>query len=566
MCKSDLEMLGWNILDIIIVTGDAVIDSPSSGVAIIARQLLSAGYRVAVIDQPDTSTDEDIRAFGEPLLFWGVTSGLVDSVVANYTASGKPRRMCDFTPGGVNNRRPDRATITYSNLIRRAFKCDNKQLIVLGGIEASLRRVTHYDLKSDKLRRPILFDSKADILLFGMADRSIIELADAIKNSTDYRSINGLAYISSMKDINIDKDKDIVLPSYEDSVASKQSFMEMFKLFFNNSSDIYSKRLLQQVADRYLVMNPPSILDSKILDHISELKFTHKAHHKYKEKVKAEETARFSITTHRGCYGDCSFCAITIHQGRRVISRSTDSILKELKYFTTLDHFKGTVSDLGGATANQYGSSCKKMDTYGACKDKKCLYPVPCKSMDISHKPLIDLLTKSAKVSGIKKIFASSGIRYDIVLADQKYGREYLTLLVKDHISGQIKLAPESFDSDVLAMMKKPQNSDFQEFLSLYDKLNRDNAKNQFISCYFLVAHPGESMGSIKNTESMIKKYLKFRPEQVQIFTPTPSTVSTAIFYTGIDMDTGDTVKVIKDLSMKNEMKSILIGKPRRRS
>ncbi len=558
--KKEIISLGWSELDIILVSGEALIDAPTSGVALLSRLLLSYGYKVAVIDQPNIDDEASVKIFGKPKLFWGITSGMVDSMVSNYTATGKPRRSCDFTEGGVNDRRPDRAVIVYTNLIRRAFKGEEKQLIVLGGIEASLRRVTHYDSTTDKLRRPILFDSKADIILFGMAERSIIELAVAVKNGEDYKNIRGLAYLEAVKNVTL-TDTDIVMPSFEECIDKKESFLEMFKLFYDNSSDVYSTRLFQQVGDRYVVLNPASIITTEILDEASELLYSHRSHPKYRGMIKAEETAKFSVNTHRGCYGDCSFCAITIHQGRRVVSRSEASILKEIKYYTTLPNFKGVVSDLGGATANQYMTSCKKMEKLGACKDKKCLYPSACKSMDISHKPLINLLIKARKIAGVKKIYAASGIRYDTVIADSEHGKEYIKQIVKDHVSGQIKLAPESFDDNVLDIMKKPANKDFEFFLKLYDELNVQLDKKQFVSCYFLVGHPGEDMSTVNHTEKMIKKYLKFKPEQVQIFTASPSTVSTAIYYTGIDMYSNKKVKVVKELGIKNKMKDILVNK-----
>lgn len=526
--KKEVENLGWKQLDIIIVSGDSYIDSPYSGEAVIGKYLLSKGFKVAIIPQPKIDCPDDICKFGEPKLFWGVTAGCVDSLVANYTALNKPRKTCDFTAGGVNNKRPDRATIVYTGLIRRYFK--NTVPIVLGGIEASLRRIAHYDFKTDKIRRSILFDSKADIICYGMAETSSLELANCLKNNIDYKNIRGICYISKDLPENV-----IELPSFEDVCGDKLLFHKMFKLFSDNFDEVTGKKLAQKVGDRYLIQNEPSIINSNIIDEVNTLDYERKSHPMQKGVVKAVDTIKNSIISHRGCYGSCSFCAITVHQGRKVTSRSEDSILLEIKKMTKLKDFNGIISDIGGPTGNMYQSECMKMVKKGACTHKYCLYPKACPSMNLSHKPLIELLKKASKIEGVKKIFASSGIRCDIVSADKNFGDEYIKTISYNHISGQLKLAPESDDLNTLHQMKKPDNSSMVDFIKKYKKYSKEAGKNQFVTCYFMAAHPASTNKSMEKSKIFAEKYLSSLPEQVQIFTPTPSTWATCAYYTGLD-------------------------------
>lgn len=552
----EVQKLGWDYIDIILISGDAYIDSPFSGVAVIGKYLVKHGFSVAVISQPDINSDKDIKLFGEPRLFWGISAGCVDSMVANYTSTGKPRKLCDFTPDGVNNKRPDRATIVYTGLIRRFFK--NTKPIVLGGIEASLRRIAHYDFKTDKIRRSIIFDAKADYIIYGMGEVPILEFAKALKNNEKVINIKGLCYISN--DINNINDNAIILPSYEDVANNKKIFHKMFKIFTENSQTQSAKMLIQKTGDRYLIHNPPAYYDDNILDEVSDISFERALHPKIKGKVKALETIKYSIISHRGCFGGCSFCAIAVHQGRQVISRSISSIEKEVQQIVNKKDFHGIISDIGGPTGNMYMMKCKKMEKYGACNHKSCLYPKVCKSMDISHKPLLILLEKISKITGIKKIFASSGIRADLVVNDRLNGKNYLNEIVKNHVSGQLKMAPESANIKVLNAMKKPDNKDFIEFCKMYYEYTKKYNKNQFISCYFIVAHPCESEKEVINTRRFIEKYLDFSPEQVQIFTPTPSTWSTCAYYTGLD-ESGHKIYVEKSLAKKEKYKKIIMGK-----
>ena len=549
----EVKSLGWDYIDVILVTGDAYIDSPFSGTAVIGKYLLKHGFRTAVISQPEIDSDKDITVFGEPRLFWGISAGCVDSMVANYTATGKPRKMCDFTPNGINNKRPDRASIVYTGLIRRFFK--NTKPIVLGGIEASLRRIAHYDFKTDKVRRSILFDAKADYIIYGMGEVPVLEFARALQNNEDVKNIKGLCYIS--KEL---CDDALILPSFDEASTDKNKFHQMFKIFSDNSEAQSAKKLAQKTGDRYLIQNPPAYYDDEILDEVSDISFERAVHPKINGQVKALETIKTSVISHRGCFGGCSFCAIAVHQGRRVISRSISSIIKEVESITQMKGFNGIISDLGGPTGNMYMMKCKKMEKLGACTHKSCLYPNVCASMNIDHKPILNLLEKVGSIKGVKKVFATSGIRADLAVNDKLNGQNYIAEIAKNHVSGQLKMAPESADSKVLKAMKKPDNKSFLEFCRIYKEYSKKFHKNQFISCYFIAAHPGENEKEAQNTHNFIEKYLDFSPEQVQIFTPTPSTWATCAYYTGLDED-GNKIYVEKQLSKKEKYKSIIMGK-----
>ena len=484
--RQEVEKLGWDYTDVILISGDAYIDSPFSGIAVIGKYLLKHGFRVAVISQPDIDCDKDITIFGEPRLFWGISAGCVDSMVANYTSSGKPRKQCDFTPNGINNKRPDRASIVYTTLIRRYFK--NTKPIVLGGIEASLRRIAHYDFKTDKVRRSILFDAKADYIIYGMGEVPVLELAKALDNNESVENIKGLCFISK------DKVSDAVeMPSYEEVSTDKKAFYNMFKIFYNNSEAVSGKRLMQKTGDRYLIQNPPAYYDDNILDEISDIEYERAVHPQIKGKIKAIDTIKTSIISHRGCFGGCSFCAIAVHQGRRVVSRSVASIEKEVKSMASKKWFSGTITDIGGPTGNMYMMKCKKMEKLGACTHKHCLYPEVCNGMNTDHAPLLNMLENIRNIKGVKNLFATSGIRADLAVNDKENGKRYISEIAKNYVSGQLKMAPESADLKVLKAMKKPDNSSFLEFCSLYKDYSKKYNKNQYISCYFIAAHPAES-------------------------------------------------------------------------
>ena len=572
--KKELVNLGWEQLDIILVSGDTYIDSPYSGMAIVGQLLLQKGFKVGIIAQPDFESDIDIKRLGEPKLFWGVSSGLVDSMVANYTALKKFRNSDDFTPGMVNNKRPDRATLVYSNLIRRYFK--NTVPIVLGGIEASLRRTAHYDFWTNKVRGSILFDAKADILVYGMAEKSIIEVADALKNDNSIENIRGICYISKTP-----REEYVQLPTLKEcqDKNDKNKFIDMFHHFYDNNDPLTSTGLSQEHNGRFLIQNPPQFyMNESEIDNIYNLPYQREVHPFYEEqgKVKAMETIRFSVTTHHGCYGECNFCAISVHQGRTIRSRSEESILKEVKTFTQNPKFKGTISDVGGATANMYGYECNKKLEKGVCEDRRCTgfrmfqpnnrkqewndYKI-CPVLKPNHKRNITLLQNIRKMDGVKKVFVNSGIRYDLINEDKHYGKEYLKEIVDHHVSGQMKIAPEHSESKVLKYMGKPNKKVLTDFKQNFTDLNKKNGKKQFLTYYMIAAHPGSTQKDMEDLKEFANADLKLNPEQVQVFTPTPSTYSTLMYYTELDPWTREPIFVEKDPMRKQKQKDVVTQK-----
>jgi len=481
----------------------------------------------------------------------------VDSMVSNYTATKRFRSDDDYTPGGKNDKRPDMATLKYCNLIRQYYK--DTVPIVLGGIEASLRRVTHYDFWSNKLRKPIIFDAKADYLIYGMAENSIIECANALKAGEKPLHVRGLSYIS--KEANEDY---IALPSHDECLKDKNRFIDMFDAFYENNDPVSAKGLCQKVDSRYLIQNPPSLnLTTEELDSVSELEYERDLHpyHQPHGKVKALETIKFSITTHQGCYGECNFCAIGVHQGRTIRSRSEASIINEAKKFTTYKDFKGIISDVGGPTANMYGYECTKKIKKGTCEEKSCMFPTMCSAMKTDHSAQIKMLRKIRGIKGIKKAFIASGIRYDLISDDKLNGYTYLKEIVNHHISGQMKVAPEHIDDEVLEYMGKPGKQSLVEFKKLFDKLNKESGKKQFLTYYLIAAHPGCKEKNMYNLKDFATNVLKMSPEQAQVFTPTPSTYSTLMYYTELDPKTRKPLFVEKDVHKKEKQKSIVIKK-----
>ena len=555
--KQEIKSLGWKGLDIILITGDVYIDSPFIGVAIIGNVLLNAGYRVGIIAQPDIYTGEDIMRLGEPELFWGVTGGCMDSMIANYTALKKRRQKDDLTPGGENIRRPDHAVLVYTNLIKKFFK--NTRPIVLGGIEASLRRIAHYDFWSNKIQKSILFNSKADILVYGMGEKTIITIAEYLKAQKNITEIPGICYKSREKVRGY-----LVLPSYEKVITDKHAFIDMFHTFYMNNDPLNASGLCQKQDNRYLIQNPPSsYLSQKELDDVYDMDFERKVHPFYEKlgAVKALETIKFSISTHRGCYGECNFCAISVHQGRRVRWRSSASILKEAALMTELSDFKGYILDVGGPTANMYGIECSKKIKYGACSDKKCLYPDICINMDVNHKKHLDLLIKLRNIKNIKKVFVASGIRYDLILNDKKYGLLYLKELIEHHVSGQMKIAPEHVEDNVLNFMGKPDRKTLIAFKDIFYKITGQIKKKQFLTYYFMAAHPGCTVKNMQSLKAFASNHLKTNPKQVQIFTPSPSTYSSLMYATGLDPFTKARIFIEKDANKKARQKEILLKK-----
>lgn len=555
--QDELKKLKWDQLDIILVTGDTYIDSPFIGAAVIGRLLTDAGFRVGIIAQPDWQSKTDICRLGEPQLFWGITGGCMDSMVANYTATQKRRQSDDLTAGGKNNRRPDRASIVYANLIRRYFK--NTVPLVLGGVEASLRRLAHYDYWSDSIRRSILFDARAEALVYGMGEKAILELAQSLKHGRGIKDIRGICYIASepLRDF-------VELPAYEDVAADQQSFTRMFNAFYQNNDPLTARGLFQRHGSRFLVHNPPQPhLNVEELDHIYALDFARNVHPFYSAqgKVRAMETIKFSITSHRGCYGECNFCSIGLHEGRTVISRSEKSIIDEAQKITAIPGFKGYILDVGGSTANMYGIECAKKLKHGVCKNKRCLYPKVCAGLKPDHGRQINLLKKLRKVKGIKKIFIASGIRYDLLLQDKEHGPAYTRELVQHHISGQLKVAPEHISPNVLKLMGKPQTKSLLLFKQIFDRMCRESGQKQFLTYYLIAAHPGCTEENMREVKSFSEREFQTRPRQVQIFTPLPSTYSALMYRTGKDPVTGKKIFVEKNKDKKQRQKDIVVCK-----
>jgi radical SAM superfamily enzyme YgiQ (UPF0313 family) len=588
----EMRTRGWPVLDVILVTGDAYIDSPFSGVALVGRALEAAGFRVGIIGQPDVQGTADIARLGAPRLFWGVSAGCVDSMVANYTATGRKRRDDDFTPGGVNNRRPDRACIAYANLIRRAFRpCAP---IVLGGIEASLRRIAHYDFWSDSVRRSILFDAKADILAYGMAEGTVCALAERLRDGRDWRDLRGICYAS-----NAAPEDAVALPSYAEVSAPRpaveaaaasdsyagpaaatagrgfgphpsppvpdrtDAFLHMFLLFAENQDPVTARALAQRHDTRWLVHQPPAPPPAPAdLDRLYALPFELDLHphDAARGPVRALDTIRFAITTHRGCCGACAFCAISMHQGRRVVSRGADAIVEEARRFARHPKFRGVISDVGGPTANMYGLGCSRMAASGACRERQCLVPQVCPRLTHGHAAQIALLARLRTLPGVRKVFVGSGIRHDLVLADRAHGDAYLDALVAHHISGQLKLAPEHSEEAVLRLMGKPGVEKLLAFRARFEQANARHGKRQFLTYYFIAAHPGCTEEQMRRLRQFATQRLRLSPEQVQVFTPTPSTGSTAMYLTGRDPATGEALFVERGIRGKQAQKETLVG------
>jgi uncharacterized radical SAM protein YgiQ len=556
--REEMDALGWKQCDVILVSGDAYIDSPFIGVATVGRMLEKLGYKVGIIGQPDVQSDTDIKRLGEPRLYWGVSGGSIDSMVANYTATKKFRNSDDYTPGGKNTKRPDRAVLVYTNLIRKNFK--NTVPVVLGGIEASLRRVTHYDYWSNKLRKPILFDSKADILIYGMGEQAIRDLTQALDKGNEWKDIRGVCYISKEPVESYHQ-----LPSHQECLDNKEKYIDLFDLFYDNNDPIAAKGLCQKVDTRYSIQNPPcDYLSEPEMDEVSALPFTRELHpyHRPEGKVKCLETIKFSIMTHQGCWGECNFCAIGVHQGRTIRTRSEKSIVKEANQFKEYKDFKGIISDLGGPTANMYGYECNKKLKLGTCDHQRCVDSRHlCSSMKPDHTRVIGMMKQVRNIDGIKKAFVASGIRYDLINEDKRKGYSYLKELVEHHISGQMKVAPEHTQQHVLDLMGKPGKQTLIDFKRLYDKLNKDMGKKQYLTYYLIAAHPGCEEKDMHELKRFTTQELKMNPEQAQVFTPTPGTYSAVMYYTEMDPVTRKKIFVEKDIHRKEKQKAIVQAK-----
>ena len=533
ICKEDMEKRGWTQLDFVYVSGDAYVDHPSFGPAIITRILESYGYKVGIIAQPDWKDKNSVTILGEPRLGFLVSAGNMDSMVNHYSVSKKRRRTDAYTPGGVAGHRPDYAAVVYGNLIRQTYK---HTPIILGGIEASLRRMAHYDYWSNKLKRSILLDSGADIISYGMGERSIIAIAEALDAGLDVKDITYIdGTVCKVKDLDSVYDY-IRLPSYEDLKTDKLEYARSFYTQYCNTDPFSGKRLVEPYNDHlYVVQNPPSKpLTMEEMDQVYSYPYMRTWHPSYDAAggVPAIQEVKFSLISNRGCFGGCSFCALTFHQGRIIQTRSHESLVEEAKMMTQDKDFKGYIHDVGGPTANFRAPSCQKQLTKGVCPNKQCLFPKPCKNLRADHIDYIKLLRELRKIDGVKKVFIRSGIRFDYVLADPD--DTFLRELCEYHVSGQLKVAPEHVSDPVLQKMGKPEYSVYQKFVEKYNQMNKKLRKDQYLVPYLMSSHPGSTLKEAVNLAEHLRDF-GYMPEQVQDFYPTPSTLSTCMYYTGVD-------------------------------
>ncbi len=531
--REEMDSRGWDRVDFVYVSGDAYVDHPSFGAAIITRTLEAYGYRVGIIPQPDWKDEKSITLFGEPRLGFLVSAGNMDSMVNHYSVSKKPRKTDAYTPGGATGKRPDYAAVVYGNLIRRVYK---KTPVILGGIEASLRRMAHYDYWSDKLKRSVLLDSGADLISYGMGERSIVEIAQALEAGIDVKDLTFIpGTVCKVKSLDSVYDA-LVLPSFEQLKEDKLNYARSFYTQYCNTDPFSGKRLVEPYgAHLYVVQNPPSLpLTQEEMDAVYAYPYMRTFHPSYQKYggVPAISEVKFSLTSSRGCFGGCNFCALTFHQGRIVQARSHESLLKEAESFIKDKDFKGYIHDVGGPTANFRFPACEKQLKAGVCKDRQCLFPRPCRNLRADHKDYTKLLRKLRNLPGVKKVFIRSGIRFDYLMADKD--DTFFRELCEFHVSGQLKVAPEHVADQVLLRMGKPENSIYQAFAEKYARINKALHKDQYLVPYLMSSHPGSTL-----TEAVkLAEYLNrtgHMPEQVQDFYPTPSTISTCMYYTGVD-------------------------------
>lgn len=546
----DMLARGWDEIDFLLISGDAYVDHPSFGHAIISRVLESAGYRVGILAQPDTSRDDDFLRFGRPKIGVMISGGVIDSMVNHYTASKKPRSEDLYSPGGKRGQRPDRCVTVYSARVRHVF---GDIPIVIGGVEASLRRFAHYDYWADKVMPSIIFDSGADVISYGMGEHQTIELAKCLELGFIKDNIPGTCVVS-------DKPRKgaVILPSFEEVCSSKKAYADAAMTQYEEQDPIRGHVLCQKHRDKYVIQNIPSMpLSRRELDRVYSLPYTREYHPSYKALggIPALEEVKFSITSSRGCFGSCSFCALTMHQGRIVQSRSEASIITEAKKLTFDPDFKGYIHDVGGPTANFRYPACEKQLKEGTCKGRECLYPSPCKNINADETEYSELLKKLRALPGIKKVFVRSGIRYDFLLHDKK--SDFFRELCNHHVSGQLKVAPEHISDNVLKYMGKPGRDVFEKFTSEYYKICKEAGKEQYLVCYLMSSHPGSTLKDAVTLAEYLKK-MNMRPQQVQDFYPTPGTLSTAMFYTGIDPRTMKEIYVAKSREDKAMQRALL--------
>lgn len=553
--KEDMQARGWDQLDFVLVSGDAYVDHPSFGAAVIGRVLESRGYRVGIIPQPSWQNTDDFKVFGKPKLGFLVTAGNIDSMVNHYTVAKRKRKDDLYSPGGKGGYRPDRATIVYSHRIREAY---SDMPIILGGIEASLRRFAHYDYWSNKVRRSILLDAKADLIVYGMGERQIIEIAESLESGLPVKEItfiNGTVYKTKDQDRPY---KPLILPHYDEILASKEKYAESFLLQYNNVDAKVGKPLVESYRNYYVVQNPPQEpLTQPELDNIYSLPYTRTYHPIYEQQggIPAIKEVKFSLISNRGCFGNCNFCALTFHQGRVVQSRSHQSIITEAEKFVWEPDFKGYIHDVGGPTANFRHRACKKQEEYGVCTNKQCLFPKPCKQLKIDHQDYLQLLRELRQLPNVKKVFIRSGIRYDYLIYDQN--EQFFKELCKYHISGQLKVAPEHISSEVLKKMGKPEREVYDRFVKKYYQINKELGMKQFLVPYLMSSHPGSTLKEAIELAEYLRD-LGYMPEQVQDFYPTPGTLSTCMYYTELDPRTMEKVYIPKSAHEKAMQRALI--------
>lgn len=554
--REDMKKRGWDEVDFVYVCGDAYVDHPSFGAAIITRILEAHGYRIGFIAQPDWKDDSSIQVFGRPRLGFLVSAGNMDSMVNHYTVSKKRRNQDAYTPGGVIGKRPDYATIVYCNLIRKVYK---KVPIIIGGIEASLRRLAHYDYWSNTLKHSILMDSQANILIYGMGEHSVVEIADALDSGLaveDITYVHGTVYHAKNLDSVYDYE---MLPSFDELKKDKKEYAASFYTQYCNTDSITAKCLVESYGNNgYVVQNPPSApLTELEMDDVYELPYMRAYHPSYEKDggVPALNEIKFSLTSNRGCFGGCSFCALTFHQGRVIQTRSHESLVNEAKEMTKDPDFKGYIHDVGGPTANFRHTACEKQKKYGVCTNKQCLFPKPCQNLKVDHKDYLALLKKIRQIPGVKKVFVRSGIRFDYVMADSD--DTFLRELCKYYISGQLRVAPEHISDAVLDKMGKPHNAVYEQFIKRYQKVNATVGKEQFVVPYLMSSHPGSTLKEAVELAEYLRD-LGYMPEQVQDFYPTPSTISTCMYYTGYDPRTMEPVYVPKNPHEKAMQRALI--------
>ena len=561
--KKEIELRGWNEVDVVLFSGDAYIDHPSFGSAVIGRVIENQGLKVAIVPQPNWRDDlRDFKKFGAPKMFFAVSAGCMDSKVNHYTANKRLRSNDAYSPDNQAGFRPDNATITYSQILKKLFP---ETPVIIGGIEASLRRFSHYDYWNDKLEKSILIDSKADILVYGMGEKAIINIVNEMKNGKTVKELHHLpqiAYISKNFEKTVKNDNFIELFSYEECLKDKRKSAQNFKIIEEQSNSFSPKILVQKTDNQYVIVNQPTdLMTTEELDKIHALPFTRLPHPKYKDKrIPAYDMIKFSVNTHRGCFGGCSFCTISIHQGKFIVSRSEKSIIDEIKKIAQLPDFKGYISDLGGPSANMYRLAGNNFDLCKRCKRPSCIFPKICDNLNVSHRQMLDLYKKVDALPQVKKSIISSGIRYDLLLHRTKNQtqnadlQEYTEELIKNHVSGRLKIAPEHISPNVLKTIRKPDFSLFVEFKKIFDEINAKYSLNQQLIPYFISSLPECTPENMAELAAEVKK-LNFRLEQVQDFTPTPMTLATEMFYTGINPYTMSPIFVAKSQKDKISQK-----------